>query len=302
MRVRIAISHQPSKINYFDVPDGEVSRRVTNMPPSTRRYLIKLAYDGWAFHGFQRQNPPGKPPLRTVQGELEATLFNVLRQPVKTIGASRTDARVHAAGQLVQFDAKTKIPPDRLGMVINNRLPDDMELRALHVVADNFDVIGGVESKQYRYRIFDAECRPLAIRHMVFHCTHTLDANLMHQAAQKMVGEHDFGGFAATGHGRQSTIRTVHRCEVFENRPELQVIVEGSGFLWNQVRIMVGTLIEIGRGQMPIEQIDRIFDTADRREAGPTLPPEGLSLEWIRHRGLENEVETRSAQSHGATE
>jgi len=270
---------------------------------TSRRYLITLAYDGSAFHGFQRQNPPDQPPLRTVQGELEATLFNVLRQPVKTIGASRTDARVHAAGQLVQFDATTRIPLERLGMVINNRLPADMEIRALQIVADNFDVIGGVKSKQYRYRLLNAEHRPLAIRHMVYHCRHELDAALMHEAAQRMVGEHDFAGFAATGHGRSHTIRTIHRCEVVANGPEIEIMVEGSGFLWNQVRIMAGTLVEIGRGHMLIGQIDRILETCDRREAGPTLPAEGLSLEWIRHRELSDETpESQSPQKHGDTE
>lgn len=252
---------------------------------------MTLAYDGWAFHGFQRQNPPDRPPLRTVQGELEATLRSVLRQPVKTVGASRTDARVHAAGQLVQFDAATRIPTNRIGLAINNQLPGDMEIRHLDEVAPNFDVIGGVESKQYRYRIFNASQRPLAMRHMVFHCWERLDLALMQAGAQKLVGEHDFGGFAAAGHGRTSTVRTVHRCAVSADDPEVQLVIEGNGFLWNQVRIMAGTLVEIGRGQMSIEQIDRILETADRREAGPTLPPEGLSLEWIRHREYTSPVD-----------
>jgi tRNA pseudouridine38-40 synthase len=254
--------------------------------PSPKRYLITLAYDGYAFHGFQRQNPPDQPPLRTVQGELEATLKSLLRQPIKTIGASRTDARVHAAGQLVQFDATTRIPADRLGMAINNRLPEDMEIRDLRKVPRNFDVIGGVESKQYRYRIFHAPHRPLAIRHMVYHCWTTLDLDRMNEAASKLVGEHDFAGFAAAGHGRASTVRTIHRCEVIGQTPDIQIVVEGDGFLWNQVRIIAGTLVEIGRGHLSVEQVDTILATADRRQAGPTLPPEGLTLEWIRHRDL----------------
>jgi tRNA pseudouridine38-40 synthase len=269
-----------------ELADGQVTRRVTTSTPKRQRYVMQLAYDGWAFHGFQRQNPPDQPPLRTVQGELEATLKSVLRQPIKTIGASRTDARVHAEGQLVQFDAETRIPDERLALAINNRLPMDMEIRRLYVVADNFDVIGGVTSKQYRYRLYNAIQRPLAIRHMVFHCWETLDLARMQQAAEKMVGEYDVAGFAAAGHGRTSTVRSIHRCEVIANAPEVNVIIEGSGFLWNQVRIMVGTLVEIGRGQMPIERVDRIRQTADRREAGPTLPPEGLSLQWIHHQGL----------------
>jgi len=271
--------------DFASLADGQVTRRAPSVL-TKRRYVVTLAYDGAGFHGFQRQTPPDRPSLRTVQGELEATLFDVLQQPIKTIGASRTDARVHATGQLVQFDAETRIPRERLGTVLNNRLPEDMEIRELRAVADNFDVIGGVESKQYRYRLFNAATRPLAIRHLVCHCRHALDARLMHQAAQKLVGTHDFGGFAAAGHGRTHTIRAVTRCEVIENRPEIQVVVEGSGFLWNQVRIMVGTLVEIGRGHMPIERLDRILVTADRREAGPTLEPQGLSLAWIRHRYL----------------
>jgi len=269
--------------------------------PRVRRYLLTLAYDGWAFHGFQRQNPPDGPPLRTVQGELEATLRSVLRQPIKTIGASRTDARVHAAGQLVQFDAATRIPPERLDLAINHRLPADMEIRRLDVVADNFDVIGGVESKQYRYRIYNAQPRPLAIRHMVYHCWDELDLRAMQEAARRMVGERDFAGFAAAGHGRRSTVRTVHRCEVIDHAPDVQIITEGSGFLWNQVRIMAGTLVEVGLGRMTLAQVDRIFEMGDRREAGPTLPPEGLSLQWIRHRELADCGEAAQPEARTAT-
>jgi tRNA pseudouridine38-40 synthase len=251
--------------------------------PARQRFLLTLAYDGHAFHGWQRQLPPDRPPLRTVQGELEATLKTVLKQPIRTLGASRTDARVHATGQRVQFDATTRIPPERLGKAINDRLPDDMELRQLQVVPDNFDVIGGVVSKQYRYRIFNADHRPLAIRHMVYHCWYDLDVERMKAAAQRLVGTYDVAGFAAAGHGRQNTARTIHRLEVIPNAPEIQLFFEGSGFLWHQVRIMAGTLVEVGRGKFAIEHMDRIRETADRREAGPTLPPEGLSLEWIQY-------------------
>ncbi|MFI4862371.1 MAG: tRNA pseudouridine(38-40) synthase TruA [Phycisphaerales bacterium JB063] len=257
-------------------------------PDPAPRYKLTLAYDGSAFHGWQKQNPPGEEPLRTVQGELEAVLVRLLNTPtymLGLLGASRTDSGVHALGQVAQFDAHTPIPTDRLAKAINARLPDDMEVRHAERAPVGFDCIGDVTNKQYRYRIYNADHKPLWQRNAVYHCFNaTLDPARMQDAAQRLVGTHDVEGFAAAGHGRADTVRTIYDCQCFTDPAyphEVHITIQGSGFLYNMVRIIAGTLIEVGRGRFEPDQIDQILTTADRRLAGPTLPPQGLCLEWI---------------------
>ncbi len=257
-------------------------------PDPPTRYKLTLAYDGSAFHGWQKQHPPGQEPLRTVQGELEAVLVRLLNTPtymLGLLGASRTDSGVHALGQVAQFDAHCPIPIERLARAINARLPNDMEVRSAEVAPPGFDCIGHVTNKQYRYRVYNAEHKPLWRRNAVFHCFgHTLDVGRMNDAARRLVGTHNVEGFAAAGHGRADTVRTIYGCEVLTDPAyphEVHVTIRGSGFLYHMVRIIAGTLIEVGRGRFEPTQIDRILESADRTLAGPTLPPQGLCLEWI---------------------
>ncbi len=256
-----------------------------------KRYKLTVAYDGTAFHGWQRQEPAGQPVLRTGQGVLEEALVRVLRQPrdeLALLGASRTDAGVHAMGQVCHLNTTSPIPPDRMVRAINSRLPDDIEVRAAEVVAPEFDAIRDATDKQYRYRIFDAPYRPLGLRNLVYQhpMRPSFDVNRMNDAARRLVGTHDVEGFAAVAHGRATTVRTVHACAV-ETHPltaggrELHVVISGSGFLYNMVRIVAGTLVEVGRGAMDPSRVDAVLATQERRLAGPTLPPMGLCLEWV---------------------
>lgn len=253
-----------------------------------QRYKLTLAYDGSAFCGWQKQEPPDQEPLRTVQGELESVLVRLLgtpKQQLHLMGASRTDSGVHAAGQSAMFDADCKIPLQRMALAINARLPDDMEVRSCELAAEDFDVIGDVTNKQYRYRIFNAEHKPLWVRNTVHHCFGcVLDVPRMDDAAKRLIGTHDIEGFSAAGHGRESTTRTIYDCRVFTDPAyphEVHMTIQGSGFLYNTVRIVAGTLLEVGRGRFEPSHIETILTTADRRIAGPTLPPQGLCLEWI---------------------
>jgi tRNA pseudouridine38-40 synthase len=253
-----------------------------------QRYKISIAYDGSAFHGWQKQEPPGQEPLRTVQGELEDVLVRLLgtpREQLHLMGASRTDSGVHALGQMAMFDADSSIPLERMAMAINARLPDDMEIRSCEHASDDFDVIGDVTNKQYRYRVFNAEHKPLWVRNAVYHCFNAeLDPMKMNDAAQRLIGTHDIEGFSAAGHGRENTVRTIFDCMVFVDpvySDEIHITIQGSGFLYNSVRIIAGTLVEVGRGRFTPSHIDKILETADRSIAGPTLPPQGLCLEWV---------------------
>jgi len=251
--------------------------------PGPRRYKLLIAYDGSGLHCWHKQEPPDAPALRTVQGVMHDALLRLFKQPINLVGASRTDAGVHAKGQVAHFDAASRVPAERMAMAINSRLPEDIEVREAVEVSESFDAIRCAVTKQYAYTIHNVERRPLGLRHMVHHCRHPLDADAMHAAAERLIGEHDFEGFSAAGHGRESTVRTIHRCEVKRHGERVIMTIEGNGFLWNMVRIIAGTLVEVGRGRFEAKHIDEILCSADRQLAGPTLPPQGLCLEWIRH-------------------
>lgn len=249
-----------------------------------QRYKLTLAYDGSGFHGWQKQQPPGGLPLRTVQQVVEDALIRLLRQPVVVVGASRTDAGVHAMGQVAQFDADTPIPVDRMLKALRGRLPDDVDAVSLEITAPGFRVINDVTRKQYRYRIWNDPAKPLGCRHMLYHGFVELDIDRMNDAAARLVGEHDFVGMTAANHGRLTTVRTVYRCDVERDPAEPRIVtitVEGSGFLYNMVRIIAGTLFEVGRGRFEPGRVDQVLATGDRALAGPTLGPEGLCLQWI---------------------
>jgi tRNA pseudouridine38-40 synthase len=247
----------------------------------SQRYKITIAYDGTNFHGWQRQTTPDGQVLRTVQGEMIAAMQRLFAQPINLVGASRTDTGVHAMGQIGHFDAASRVPVERMAKAITGRLPDDIEVRKAEIAEPDFDAITDTKNKQYRYRLFCSDHRPLGMRHMVYHCFYDLDLDRMNDAAQRLIGTHDVEGLSAAGHGRANTIRTIYDCHVNRVDDEFHIVVQGSGFLYNMVRIIAGTLMEVGRGHFEPSVIDTILETADRRHAGPTLPPQGLCLEWI---------------------
>lgn len=252
------------------------------------RYALTLAYDGTDFHGWQKQFPPGGASLRTVQGVLEQAVRSVVREPVEVGGASRTDAGVHALGQVAAFTSSREIPLERLPMAITSALPPDVQVTRATIVDDNFDPISDATAKGYRYRIVHGpppdHWPSLFERRYVYRCWHRLDAARMALAATHLVGEHDFASFAHSRHGRESTVRRVLRCDVVEEGPHaLRVEVAGTGFLYNMVRIIAGTLVEVGRGRIDPADIPPILAARNRVHPGDTLPPEGLCLMWVEY-------------------
>lgn len=246
-----------------------------------QRYKLTIGYDGTNFFGWQKQTNPQGIVLRTVQGELSMAMQRLFAQPINLVGASRTDTRVHAIGQVAHFDAVSRIPVERMANAINGRLPDDIDVRLAEEVPSTFDAIRGTRNKQYRYRMHCSPFRPLGHRHLVYHCMYQMDIDRMNNAASRLIGTHDVEGLSAAGHGRSNTIRTIYDCHVEQHADEIHIVVQGSGFLYNMVRIIAGTLREVGRGYFEPAVIDTILQTADRQYAGPTLPPQGLCLEWI---------------------
>ena len=251
------------------------------------RIALRLAYDGTDFHGWQRQEPPGIAPLRTVQGELDRALAEVMQQPVTCQGASRTDAGVHAEAQVAAFSADCRVPITRLPAALNARLPEDMRVMGAWRVPGDFDPVSDALSKGYRYEI--ARMQPLVARlpfdrRLVYPALHDLDASRMRQAAAHLIGTHDFAAFAHAQHGRETTVRTIHACEVTAlDGDRLAIDVSGNGFLYNMVRIVAGTLVEVGRGRIDPQAVPAILASCDRAQAGPTLPPNGLRLRWIHY-------------------
>lgn len=257
------------------------------------RFLLKLAYDGTDFSGWQIQTRGGAEDdsLRTVQAVVRRAVREAIREPVHIQGASRTDAGVHAAGQVAAFTRSDD--PDREGApdgsllaAINARLPEDVVALECYPVRPCFQPISDPVSKGYRYSLRDGDERPIWDRRFVHHVRMrpgaALDVDAMRAAAARFVGEHDFAAFAKAGHGRKSTVRAVHACEVVRRDDgRVTIDISGNGFLHNMVRIVAGTLVEIGRGRMDPGRIEEALGTGDRSLAGPTLPPTGLRLEWI---------------------
>jgi len=251
--------------------------------PARRRIKLVIAYDGTDYHGWQIQ-----PGLPTVQGTLCAAATAVLRRPTHVQGASRTDAGVHARGQVAVIDTTGPVAVDRLPVALNNRLPRDIVVVAAQEVGPDFDVMADVTRKAYRYTIHTGRLRPVHGIRFWWHFPAPLAVETMRAAARHLVGTHDFRSFAVAVEDGQDTVRTVFRCDVArgaDGDPDrITLDVEGDGFLPHMVRIMAGTLIDIGRGHWRPEHMADILAARTRAAAGHLAPACGLCLEWIRYR------------------
>lgn len=255
------------------------------------RFRLKIAYDGTEFHGWQRQEPKDAAPLRTVQGVVEQAVAELIGQRVDVVGASRTDTGVHAIGQVAAFTADVRVPVERLANAISARLPRDVQVVEATRTHDGFNPIGDARSKCYRYTIEHTSHPhnpwPLFDRNLVFATPHTLDLDRMQRAAGALVGTYDCASFTQIDHGRTTTVRSIYDCVVRSPAPRrVEIEIAASGFLYNMVRIVAGTLFEVGRGRIAPGDMAAIRDARDRTRAGPTLPPQGLCLRWIWYGGV----------------
>ena len=245
-------------------------------------FRLTLEYDGSGFAGWQLQ-PAG---VRTVQGELETAITRITGEPARVLGAGRTDAGVHAEGQVASVRLATRLAVADLARALNAVLPSDLAVVSADVVAEDFHARHHARSKLYRYRIWNG-ARPSPLRAAShWRVKPPLDAAAMQAGAQRLLGEHDFASFQATGSDVTSTRRTLTRCDVERGaggdetgaRGEIVIHVEGSGFLRHMVRILAGTLVQVGSGLRTPESLTAVLAAADRRAAGPTAPPQGLTL------------------------
>ncbi|MHC4338534.1 MAG: tRNA pseudouridine(38-40) synthase TruA [Planctomycetota bacterium] len=245
---------------------------------AARNIRLTITYDGSEYHGWQIQ-----PGHKTIQGTLTDAIQNLIGCEVRVHGASRTDAGVSALGQAALIEIDSAIPTENLAKAITHRLPSDIAVTEAVEVPWGFDIIGAAKSKLYRYTIFIGRHRPvLQIRHC-WHLTAKLDIAVMAKAAKLFVGKKDFKSFAAAADKRESSVRTIFRCDVTAEDEWIYVDVEGDAFLYNMVRNIVGTLVEVGSGRWPPERIEQVLEAKDRKAAGPIAPAAGLCLMWIKY-------------------
>jgi len=241
-----------------------------------RNLKLIVEYDGTNYHGFQSQARVGLP---TIQDELERVLVRWTGEEVKVIGASRTDAGVHARGQVVNFHTGWPIPVEKIPLALNSGgLPPDIVIRQAEEVALDFHAQFQARNKTYRYTIYNSRI-PSAFWHRYsWYVPVQLDCQAMAEAARYLLGTHDFAAFRAAGATSRTTVRTIYQMAVEQEGPLLTITINGNGFLYNMVRIIAGTLVEVGKGKLAPEAMMKIIQSRDRSQAGQTAPPQGLCL------------------------
>ena len=258
-----------------------------------RSFKLTLQYDGSDFHGWQRQKG-----LRTAQGTLDEALTCLLSSTVEVDGASRTDAGVHAVGQVASFECVHAIPTERITRALNGTLPADLRVVETRIVAADFHARFSAVGKHYRYVV---DRRPIASpfdgRYSV-HLPEDLDVEAMRQAATKLVGQHDFASFqCATDQAPASSVREIRAVDLTESEGLLAIHVWGQSFLYKMVRTIAGTLLDVGRGNQSADGVAAALAACDRRAAGPTAPAHGLTLIRVYYEANEFAADCRDASS-----
>ncbi|HLV80886.1 MAG TPA: tRNA pseudouridine(38-40) synthase TruA [Chthonomonadaceae bacterium] len=243
-----------------------------------RFFKATVEYDGTDFVGFQWQDNG-----RSVQAALEAAIAKRTGETVRITGAGRTDSGVHALGQVVSFGVETRIPAERMALALNSALPADVSVRKVEEVAEGFSARFSASSRLYAYLILNRSAPSALLRRYSAFCPDRLDIVAMQAGADLLLGEQDFAAFANECEPGQRTYREVLRCRVHRTRDLALVRIEANAFLRGMVRTIVGTLLEIGAGKRAPEDIRAILASRDRRQAGPTAPPQGLCLVRVRY-------------------
>ena len=238
-----------------------------------RNLRLDICYDGTRYRGWQRLGDSDN----TIQGKLEAALSRILGETVEVSGSGRTDAGAHARGQVVSFRCESTMPCDEIWSQLRRYLPEDIGIYSCKDCSPRFHARLNAKEKTYLYRIWNSDAPCVFERRFVYCLPDGLDVAKMEAAARCFMGEHDFSAFCANKHMKKSTVRTIFSLDIAEHEDELQITVTGNGFLHNMVRILVGTLVEVGLGQREPDSIPDLYGKA-RSEAGMLMPPTGLCL------------------------
>lgn len=250
-----------------------------------KRIRLRIAYDGTNYCGWQIQNN-----AVTVAGKVQEALDQLFQPGIELIGASRTDSGVHAMGNVAVFDVETRIPPEKIGIALNHQLPEDIRILASEEVTADFHPRYADSEKTYEYTIIHTDIEIPTLSRYGYHVYRPLDLEVMRQAAAEIVGTHDFSAFCSAGAQVKTKVRTVYEVDVREepitgvSGQKIVIRVRGNGFLYNMVRIIAGTLVEVGMGRRSIEQVKCAIETGERKQAGPTAPAKGLMLVRIEYK------------------
>ncbi len=237
------------------------------------RVQLTVAYDGTNYHGWQLQ-----PNGITIESVLNQALSDLLEENITVIGASRTDAGVHSLGNLAVFDTNTRIPAEKISYALNQRLPEDIVIQESKEVAANFHPRRCSSRKTYEYKILNRQFPDPTRRRDTYFYHYGLDVEKMRKAAGFLVGEHDFKSFCSIHTSAETTVRTIYAIDVKKEEDVIAIRIEGSGFLYNMVRIIAGTLVEVGNGKLEPEALKQILNQKARNAAGPTAPAHGLTM------------------------
>lgn len=241
-----------------------------------RNVKLTIEYDGTNYCGWQKQNNE-----KTIQEEIEKAIYKAVGEVVEVIGSSRTDAGVHARGMVANFKTNATIPFDKFKYAINDKLPDDIAIIESEEVSEDFHARYDSKGKTYCYSIINRQQKPAIGRNYVYHFKWNLDIEKMREACKYFIGKHDFKAFRSLGSSVKTTERTIKELYIESEGEKINIFITADGFLYNMVRIIVGTLLKVGRGKIPVEDIEKIILLGDRKKAGPCVPAQGLILEKV---------------------
>lgn len=234
---------------------------------------LTIAYDGTNYSGWQRQSN-----ARTVQGQIERAIAKVMKQEITIHGSGRTDAGVHALGQVASFETDCTIPVDRISIALNSYLPDDIVIKRAEEMSSSFHARYSVKKKRYIYKIYNDKIRdPLCANYSYFYHK-KVDINKLIESSKYFIGEHDFRGFMSRGSSINNTVRTIYNIDIRKEDKFIILEYTGNGFLYNMVRIVTGTLLDVNIGKIDINRLEEIIQSKIRKKAGHRAPAQGLYL------------------------
>ena len=243
-----------------------------------RNIKLTIEYDGKDFNGWQKQ-----PNKLNIQGEIERAIYNITKEEVDLIGSGRTDAGVHALGQVANFKTNSQISIEKLPLAINSQLKNSIVIKEAEEVNERFHSRYNAKRKSYRYIINNSKCGTAIYRNLEYSYPFKLDAEKMKQASKYFEGEHDFKAFKSSGTSSKNSVRTIYKAIVKQEGEKIIIELTGNGFLYNMVRIISGTLLDVGLGKIQPEEIPEMIESKDRQRAGKTLPAHGLYLVEVKY-------------------
>ena len=238
-----------------------------------KRILLTIEYDGTNYCGWQKQ-----PQQKTIQGEIEDAIFRAIGESVEIFGSGRTDAGVHALNQTAHFDLNAPVPVEKIADILNRVLPADISIKNAQEVESDFHARFSIKKKCYLYKIYNGETKNAFLANRMAWVKNNLDLTKMEEASKLIVGEHDFSGFCSANTCATNFVRRVFDIEIEKQDSYIYVSVCGSGFLYNMVRIIVGTLVDYAQGKISLEDIEIALEKGQRSKAGQTMPACGLYL------------------------